>query len=133
MDITGGLTLGAVFAVCTAGALPAAPLRFSSELVSAGQKAPLQLRDRSIIAARPEAARSGKGVCVRCYRSTDMGSSWQAYSIIAEDGDPRTDLGDGHLVMRVRRRAGGSAPPRLPVDRRQPRRGEDLGRAQETL
>jgi hypothetical protein len=99
MTIANSLTLNTMLAICAVGALPTAPLRFSPELVSGGQKAPLQLRDRSIIAARPEAARSGQGVCVRCYRSTDLGRTWQAYSIIAEDGDPRTNLGDGHLMM----------------------------------
>ena len=88
----------AVLTICAVGSA-AAPLSFSPELASGGGKAPLQLRDGSVIAARYEALPSGKGVRVGCYRSADMGKTWQAYSIIAQDDDPRADIGDGHLMM----------------------------------
>lgn len=88
-----------ILAVCTISVLAGAPLEFSPELVSGGEKAPLQLRDRSIIAARPQVAPSGKGTCIMCYRSTNMGRTWEAYSTMAEDNDRRIQMGDGHPMM----------------------------------
>ena len=86
------LVLAACACLTTGAAQADGPLHFSDSTASAGFKAPVQIRDGSILAVRTE------GTSMKCFRSTDLGKSWQERGIVATDDTPGTDIGDGHLM-----------------------------------
>ncbi|NLG83759.1 MAG: exo-alpha-sialidase [Firmicutes bacterium] len=64
---------------------------------SGGAKAPIELRNGDLLAARTESW--AKDFLVVCYKSVDGGESWRRLSIIASDDDPFADIGDGHFLV----------------------------------
>ena len=73
--------------VCAGG-----PITFSQTYRSGGFKAPMPLRNGSLLAARTS------GTAVKCYLSADVGRSWREYSTIVSAQAPGCDIGDGHLM-----------------------------------
>gem|GEM_PF-652713 len=84
-----------------AGLLPVPPIVWDRRTSPAGGfKAPVELANGDILAARTEGVPSG-GVSIFAYRSTDGGKTWSRFGEIVHSDEPGIDIGDGHL-MRLR-------------------------------
>lgn len=82
-----------------AGLLPVPPIIWDRETSPAGGfKAPVELRNGDILAARTEGVPSG-GVSIFAYRSTDGGKTWSRFGEIVHSDEPHIDIGDGHLMQ----------------------------------
>ncbi len=88
-----GLELVALLALLVNVACADAPLAFSQSYSSGGFKAPVQINDGSLLAAKTI------GSAVKCFRCTKVGRPWVEYSTIAVADGPGIDIGDGHLLQ----------------------------------
>lgn len=80
-------------------ALASQAIRWNSEPVNVPiGKGMVALSSRSLLGVKHEVA-DGKARIV-CMRSDDQGKTWLRLGVIAEDDDPKADIGDGNLLAR---------------------------------
>lgn len=88
-----------VLALLTVAMATQQPIRWRKEpdIVPVG-KGMVAISSRSFLGAKHEVS-DGKARIV-CMRSDDLGKTWNRLGTIAEDDDPKADIGDGNLLVR---------------------------------